>query len=55
MVSEDADFAASLGLVALNQSEKYGLPPGDPKGLNTHVYQLSLVHQIQCLVGLPIP
>lgn len=47
----EADCLASLGLVALNHSEKYGLPPGDPKGPDTHVYQLSVVHQIQCLVG----
>lgn len=53
--TEDSDMAweallgPSLGLVALNQSKKYGLPPGDPKGPNTHVYQLSVAHQIQCL------
>jgi hypothetical protein len=52
-------MTASLGLVALNHSEKYDLPPGDPKGPNTHVYQLSVVHQLQCLVSSlyldPIP
>jgi len=40
---------ASIGLISLNNSKDYDIPTGS----DGHVYQLSVVHQIQCLVWPP--
>ena len=45
-----SDSQASLGMIALNDSESYGLPTGgDSKIPGQHIFQVSMYHQIQCL------
>lgn len=54
---EAKKLTASLGLIALNDSLSYGLPTGAAavNDDSANVYQLTVTHQIQCLVRFICP